>query len=252
MCAVSDAGVDAAVEWPEGTRPEDAHTLSAKASIQIVRRVASLALAPGSSFTERELAEDLGLGKAPVREALQSLTRTGIVSARSGSGYRVAPITLRASRDVFEAWRIIEVEAASLAASRGAGAETLALWVRIPLEANASTEARTETDDVVMDEIFREVNFHLLTVSFSLNHRLALIFWDLAPHIERLLRFAKRLGATFDTAQADHDVLVEAFRAADPDAARRLTAEHLARLEKAVFDALLTSSAAQEVNLAEE
>ena len=46
--------------------------------------------------------------------------------------------------------------------------------------------------------------------------------------------------------------MVEAVRAGDPEAARRAAAGHIDHLEKAGFDALLTSAAAQEVNLAEE
>ena len=255
--AMEDAKADPPVEWPEGTLPDEAQTLSSRASLLILRRIASLSLAPGRAFTERELAEDLDLGKALVREALQGVTPTGLVSARSGSGYRVAPITLRQSRDLFEAWRVVEVEAVGLGATRGAAVETETLKAWTAVESYEATsfegEAGKRAAELSLDATFMHVQFHMLAVSISRNGTLwAIANLHLSLHIERLLRFAHKLGATFDTTAADHVALVEAVQAGDPEAARRAAAEHIDHLETAVFDALLTSAAAQEVNLAEE
>ena len=46
-------------------------------------KIVDLTLAPGSFVSENELAQELGLSRTPVREALNALARTGIVQAGS-------------------------------------------------------------------------------------------------------------------------------------------------------------------------
>src|SRR5687767_12341591 len=99
--------------------PEEAKKLAAQAFGKLHELIVQLEVAPGSVVTERELAEQVGLGKVPVREALQQLTMTGLVTPRTGAGYEVAPVTLRDARDVFDTWRVLEPAAVELAVQRG-------------------------------------------------------------------------------------------------------------------------------------
>ncbi|WP_366656118.1 GntR family transcriptional regulator [Fodinicurvata sp. EGI_FJ10296] len=75
-------------------------------------------LAPGTFVTEARLAAWLGLGKAPVRNALASLVNTGLVQAHARRGYRVAPISDREIADIFDLRRRLEPTLGDVSLSR--------------------------------------------------------------------------------------------------------------------------------------
>ena len=74
-------------------------------------------IAPGEEVSEAGLAKRFNIGKGAVRLALARLRQQGLVTVMARRGYRVAPITLRKVRDVFEMLRILE----PIAARRAAG-----------------------------------------------------------------------------------------------------------------------------------
>ncbi|HLI06788.1 MAG TPA: GntR family transcriptional regulator [Ktedonobacteraceae bacterium] len=84
----------------------------------IKRLIRTCALAPGSRITEKQLAEDLGYGKTPVREALARLVNENFVRVIPRSGYEVTPLTLRDFQDIFELSRIVWPAMMALAAER--------------------------------------------------------------------------------------------------------------------------------------
>jgi len=102
---------------------------------QILDSIITLGMRPGDRLsTERDLAEQFGVSRTVVREAVRSLAGRGVVDARPGRGLRVAApraattrqsMTLflrnqvsRDHRDVAEVRRMVEVEIAGLASVR--------------------------------------------------------------------------------------------------------------------------------------
>ncbi|WP_144860893.1 GntR family transcriptional regulator [Mesorhizobium sp. J18] len=63
-----------------------------KAYRALERMIVTLELAPGSTTTEGALIERVGLGRTPVREALQRLAWEGLVDIRPRAGLTVAPL----------------------------------------------------------------------------------------------------------------------------------------------------------------
>lgn len=104
--------------------------LSLEATSRLARLVA--AAEPGSRLpTEKELCEQLGVGRSTLREAMRSLAFVGAVQSRQGSGTFVSTVEERAVdkliglslmlqrskvHEVIEVRRMLEVEAARLAA----------------------------------------------------------------------------------------------------------------------------------------
>lgn len=78
-------------------------------------------LEPGSTLVERKLADLLGVSKTPVREALISLTSTGLVVARSGR-VAVRRLELADIRQVFEVRLLLEPWAAAAGCAEPGGA----------------------------------------------------------------------------------------------------------------------------------
>jgi len=78
--------------------------------------ILSNVLRAGQKLVDRDLAEQLGVSRTPVREALGRLAMMGLVEARSRRGYYVRQYSAEEVSDLYEFRKILEVNAARLAA----------------------------------------------------------------------------------------------------------------------------------------
>jgi len=77
--------------------------------------ILSNVLGAGQKLIDRELAEQLGVSRTPIREALCRLAMTGLVETRAGRGWYVSQISLKQVTDLYEFRKILEVNAVKLA-----------------------------------------------------------------------------------------------------------------------------------------
>ena len=75
---------------------------------------------PGDPLSEQQLAEELGISRTPVRQALQHLEREGFVMVLPSRGTFVAELSLEDVRDVYELREVLEGQVARWAAERRA------------------------------------------------------------------------------------------------------------------------------------
>jgi len=75
-------------------------------------------LAPGERLIESTLAEEMGVSRAPVREALLGLEREGVVSGEPYRGYSIVSLSTRDVTEIATLRALIEAYAARLAATR--------------------------------------------------------------------------------------------------------------------------------------
>lgn len=186
--------------------------------------------------SERELAEQLGVSRPVVREAIIVLQSHGMVQIRHGAGVFVqtkrksAPDTRMDSEagpfEVIETRRLLEGEIAALAAEMITDAqiaELEALIVRIGDERLEESE-REQADRA----------FHLTLARCTGNDVLANIvetLWDMRYHsalCEYFFRRAREAG--IEPPADEHTTVLDALRRRDPNAARLAMREHLARV----------------------
>ena len=86
------------------------------AYLRLEHLVVTLALAPGSMVTEKELIALAGLGRTPVREAIQRLGWQGVITVRPRAGLEIASFDASHPRMIFETRRRLEPLAARLVA----------------------------------------------------------------------------------------------------------------------------------------
>jgi GntR family transcriptional regulator, transcriptional repressor for pyruvate dehydrogenase complex len=113
--------------------PVPRHKLAESVANQLLQEIRERRLEPGTRMpSERELMGMLGVGRSTIREAINGLGMLGVLEIRHGQGAFVAnpaagleapdaiavALARGVTRDLFEARRIIEVEAARLAAER--------------------------------------------------------------------------------------------------------------------------------------
>jgi DNA-binding GntR family transcriptional regulator len=98
-------------------------SLAAQAYLLLEREIVTLRLAPGQMLTEATLIERLGVGRTPVREAIQRLAWEGLVDIRPRSGIRVSDLDPMEFAKVLEARRGVEQVLAKSAARYASSAE---------------------------------------------------------------------------------------------------------------------------------
>ncbi|MCA8272698.1 FadR family transcriptional regulator [Burkholderia sp. AU30280] len=217
--------------------------------------IASGDFPPGSYLPpERELAEQFGVSRTSVREALIALEVSGLVSVRVGDGVKVrhpeataapepdtkaAPFTiveidpeLGIALDLdteippfalLQARRLIEPEAASLAARHGSDEQIEGIHEAFlrNQEDNRSGSLTHPGDRL----------FHIRIAEASDNAAYALMIKQLLAHKYDLM--FQRLQSLYmpddmpHRSELEHRAILDAIRARDPDAARRAMAEHL-------------------------
>jgi DNA-binding GntR family transcriptional regulator len=111
----------------------------------------------GQKLVDRDLAEQLGVSRTPVREALGRLAMMGLVEARSRRGYYVTQYTAEQMTDLYEFRKILEVNAARLAAEN-AEPSHLREFERILIEseklaANPTNHAKTVKLDLEIHDL---------------------------------------------------------------------------------------------------
>ena len=71
-------------------------------------------LAPGDWFVERELCEQYGLSRTPMREVLWNLEKDGLLIQTPGRGFRIRNLNLQEIMEIFQAREAVEGMAAYL------------------------------------------------------------------------------------------------------------------------------------------
>jgi len=97
---------------------EDPRSLTEKAYQLLVYKITRLELEPGSALAEKTLVKTLGIGRTPIREALQRLSAEGLVVHLPNRGMFVSEINASNTQYVYEFRALIDGEAARLSALR--------------------------------------------------------------------------------------------------------------------------------------
>ena len=72
-------------------------------------------LEPDSCLNEVHLADELGVSRTPLREALSRLRQTGLVLSKPNRGFFVAPLSGAEARDLYELLAVLKANALELA-----------------------------------------------------------------------------------------------------------------------------------------
>jgi DNA-binding GntR family transcriptional regulator len=142
-------------------------------------------LAAGERILEDRLAEQLGVSRNPVREAIRSLEATGLVEVIARRGAYVSKIDADDARKLLEIRGLLEGYAAQTAAERADGA-LVDLLDRIIAEGNAAAESGNHVRAAELHRDFHLAietavdNPYLTQVTQPLRHRTEMVFSLLA------------------------------------------------------------------------
>jgi DNA-binding GntR family transcriptional regulator len=206
-----------------GTPIQRANSLSGDVYEAIFAQLMSLRIPPGARITVDSLVKEFSVSQTPIREALGRLEGEGLVIKQHLIGFRAAPqITRRRFDEIYELRLLLEPHAARAAATR-LDAEKLA-----ELSDAAGVMARREgKDDRDRYSSFarQDAAFHDKILAFGGNEliRQTLAFQHTHFHIFRLMFHARVTEEALD----EHEAILAAFAASDPDAAERAMRIHI-------------------------
>ncbi len=205
-------------------RPIIARSLVDEAFERIANAIVVGEIEPGERILEASLARQLGISRGVLREAMQRLEGLKLVSRTSNIGVRVVGLS---KEDLFELYTMreaLEGMAARLAATNITDDEIMAL--KALLGRHGQSKDLQQGDGYY--QYFADEDFHVFLVRASRNSRLERLLCNELFFQLRLYRYrsGSRPGRAKE-AYAEHQAVVDAIAARDPDRAEAAIRKHL-------------------------
>lgn len=188
-------------------------------------------LRPGERLMEVQLAEEMGVSRTPVREAIRKLELEGFVVMIPRKGAYVAGISMKDIADVFEIRTALESLAAGLAAERITEDEMEELE-RLLVSVAESTESNN-----LQALVDTDTDFHDIIYKASRNERLVQIINNLREQIQRFRTTSLAHPGRMRKALEEHKQIVEALSERNIALAQTLAQEHIENAENSMLEA---------------
>jgi DNA-binding GntR family transcriptional regulator len=169
---------------------------------------------------ERQLAQDFGISRTPVREAMAQLEREGFVRAVPRRGVYVVRKTKQEVIELIQAWAALESMAARLITEHASDEDIAGLRRMFATFEGDKLHAKLDEYSEV------NINFHQSIIELSGNQALIRLAENLFTHM-RMIR-----GATIgeddrvDRSIRDHMNIIQALEARDTERAEDLVRQH--------------------------
>ncbi|MBM6594023.1 GntR family transcriptional regulator [Microvirga pudoricolor] len=188
---------------------------------KIKQRILDNDYAPGIAVLEQALADDLGLSRTPIREALVRLEQEGLVQVVPRHGMKVLPLSPKDMREIYEIMISLELTATDLLARRRPSETEIA-----PLmQACDDMEEALSRDDLKAWARADE-RFHFSLVELCGNKRLATMVMGIWEQSHRARMFTLRLRPKPVDSTREHRDVVNAILKGDATLARQLYRNH--------------------------
>ena len=187
--------------------------------------ILSGALAPGAQLVEARIAEELGVSKTPVREALIRLQRDGLVEIEP---YRGARVIRPSNRDVAE---ISELRLVIETAIVRDLAERRPKEVLEALEHSVSESKRALAASERGRFLARLQEFSDILADACENRRMAKVLTDLRSVLQVIGGSSLRAPGREERSIEEHVAILAALEAGDADAAAAAEAAHIRSIE---------------------
>ena len=194
----------------------------------------------GERIKENEMAQQLGVSRGPVREALRQLEQEGLVVMIPRRGAQVANITEKDLNDVLEVRIALENVAIEKACARMTEEEMRRLW----LAAKEFEHTIAEGNLVKLAEA--DVAFHEVIYQASDNKRLIQVLNNMREQIYRYRVEYLKEGETRDVLVKEHEELTKAIRERDVERAKQLSFQHIENQRMAIMRSIEAEDAERE------
>lgn len=211
-------------------------SLREEAYRQLRRMIVQLDFAPGDVLREDELRERLGIGRTPIREALQRLEREHFVTVIPRRGMFVAGIDVSELSLLFETRSVLEPYAARLAAVRGHAGHWETMDGALARTADPSLG---RVEQLALDRTCHEIMWNAAGNRFLID-TLDMLY----AQSDRLWHLYLADVADMDQAVDEHMEILDALRRGDSDRSADLVEAHVRSFDVQIRTAVTARLAA--------
>jgi DNA-binding GntR family transcriptional regulator len=183
--------------------------------------IVDLRLAPGDPLREATLADQLGVSKTPIREALTRLEQEGLVETTSFKGAVVTGYSRQDLLEIYELRELLENAAARTAAESMADADRDRLD-RICRESRKLKKNHDAAGLAALISAFDDVLFEQVR-----NSRIRALIENLRAHLTRIGHLTAEIPGRIEASVDEHEKIVQAIAARDPEQAEQQMREHI-------------------------
>lgn len=176
------------------------------------------------------LAQEMGVSRTPVREALLELSSQGLVTFLPRKGVQVNYFDDRDVEEVFELRKLIELAALDQAVQKATPKDVKKLAGALKQSRDAAAKRNLEAF-LLADRLF-----HHSLVEVSENRRMRAILENLRDIIHVMSFEAVNRAERMDEVVGEHDAIMRHLEAGERDEARKALVRHLDLSKKAVLD----------------
>ena len=184
------------------------------------QRIFQRELEPGSWIDELKIADELGISRTPLREALKVLAAEGLVTMKVRRGAYVTEVSEKDLIDVYHLLSLLEADAVAVVAQSGSEA-ALAELQALHDELEGATQDRDR---------FFEINerFHLRLLELADNRWRQQMVSDLRKVMKLNRHHSLFKAGRIEESLAEHRAVMQAIRARQPEAAAQRMRDHFA------------------------
>ena len=200
---------------------DDTVSAARRVYLSLRQRIVEMSMLPGVRIVERDLADELGISRTPVHEAVQRLAEEGLVEVIPRSGTFVARIPLEGLDEAMMVRNALESAIIEKAAERAtpAGVDALRAILERQAQAIAASDFRAFHQS---DELF-----HSTLAELSGYPGVWPIILQAKTQVDRYRQLTLPLQGRMDGVLDEHKAVVEAIAVGDASGAVRAMREHL-------------------------
>lgn len=187
---------------------------------------------PGERLMEVSLADQMGVSRTPVREAIRRLEAEGLVTMVPRKGTHVSELSVKDTMDVLEVRAALEKLATGLAAKRMQPQQIKSLET---IHKQFITYVEKEN---IEGAVRKDIEFHDLIYAASGNSRLVGVAASLREHIFRFRVIYLKDMEIAEHVEHEHSEILNALRDKDETVASELAERHIRNQMNSIVNAV--------------
>ena len=197
---------------------------------ELKRQILIGEIAPGTRMMEVELADDMGVSRTPVREAIRKLEKEGLVTIEPRRGAYASDISIKDIEDVLEVRQDLEGMAAAMAAVKATD-EQKGQLLKVTEQYRKAVESGDVEEMIKFDEAF-----HKIIVSCSDNKTLIQLISQVQELALRFRYIYYDDFTRFGSQPMEHKEITDAIISGNAEKARQAAGDHILHLKTFVLN----------------
>jgi DNA-binding GntR family transcriptional regulator len=203
----------------------------------LLGEITGFRLRSGSALSENRIADQLGISRTPVREALQRLEKEGLIRRTNNARFTVSQLSVDEVNDACDLLEVLDTYVCRKAANQLTDADVAALTQSIDeMRHAAAADDRASWSAA-------DLAFHRLVNGIAGNQLVAETVKETRRRIQRFWLRTSSLQSRLEACSQEHLVLAEAMINKDYDAIEPAVKEHIGHMRQRILDMLESAAA---------